>query len=411
MRHGQSEANVEHIWQGTGSSLLTELGRSQAASAGLRLAARQFSVVVSSDLDRAIDSARMAGFEPDQREIWREGDLGEWEGLKFAEVVEQFGDELRRLNDGEEVPLGTTGESTRQVSDRALKGIEEILSELDDGQSALVVTHGGLLNGLIRRILGMPPGGRRLGIPANTSLSEVTFGEDAVRLNRFNDAHHLGPVTTWTREHLKHRLPVFELIRHGQTDSNVSGRVQGHADGGLNDLGREQARKLAAWIGDVDASYTSSLGRARETAEIVFGAAAHPIDALREIDMGAWNGALWAELATDDLFHRVFVEHRDLRRGGTGETWVELQIRMEGFLSDSAGSHEGQRVGVVSHAGSIKAIVGGALGLDFASSRALLGTLDNTSVTQVIMMRGGPMVASYNVAGHLEGRPQSANLR
>lgn len=66
---------------------------------------------------------------------------------------------------------------------------------------------------------------------------------------------------------------------------------------------------------------------------------------------------------------------------------------------------------MVSHAGSIKAIVGGALGLDFASSRALLGTLDNTSVTQVIMMRGGPMVASYNVAGHLEGRPQSANLR
>ena len=401
MRHGQSEANVAHIWQGRGSSPLTALGRIQATGVGARLERREYAVVISSDLGRAAETARSAGFEPDQREIWREGDLGQWEGLTFDQVIGQFGDELRRLNNGEDIPLGLTGESPRQVSDRALKGIEEILAELNDGESALVVTHGGLINGLIRRVLDVPSGGRRLGIPANTSLCEVTFGADVARIERFNDAHHLGPVTSWIEEHLKHGFPVIDLIRHGQTDANVDGRMQGHADWGLNEDGRQQARTLAGWFGEVDAVYTSPLGRAQQTSDILFGGLGRPADALKEIDAGAWNGTYWDDVPRDELFHRLFVEHQDVRRGGNGETWEELRARVAAFLAETAPDHEGERVGMVSHGGSIKAFIGGVLGLDYRRSRMLLGSLDNTSVSQVVILPGGPMVTGYNVAGHL----------
>lgn len=402
VRHGQSEANRASVWQGVGSSPLTDLGRSQAVAAGERLRRRRFDRVVSSDLERAADTARLAGFEPDERTIWREGDLGAWEGMTFAEVWERFRDELERLHRGEDVALGGTGESPATVAGRARQAVDELLDELDDGEAALVVTHGGLINGLVRRILGVPPGGRRVGIPANTSLCEIVFEEGTARLVRFNDAHHLGPSTHWTREHLRNGHPVIELIRHAQTEGNVTGRMQGHADWGLNETGRAQAAALARWLEDVDAVYASPLGRAHETSEIVFPERARLVDALKEIDLGTWNGQKWAELPRDETFHELFVENRDLRRGAHGETWEELRHRVTGFVERVSPDHGGQRVAMVSHGGSIKAFIGGALGLDYAGSRTLLGGVENTSISQVVMLPDGPMVSSYNVAGHLE---------
>ncbi len=402
VRHGQSEANRAQVWQGVGSSPLTDLGRRQAQAAGERLRRRRFDLVVSSDLERAAETARLAGFEPDERPIWREGDLGAWEGLTFTEVWEQFRDELEALREGEDVSLGGTGESPGVVADRAESAVAEVLDELDEGGSAMVVTHGGLINGLVRRFLGVPPGGRRVGIPANTSFCEIAYDDDGARLVRFNDAHHLGPRTHWTDEHMRNGFPVIELIRHGQTDGNTNGFMQGHADWGLNERGRAQAAALARWLEGVDAVYASPLGRAHETSEIVFPERARLVDELKEIDLGAWNGHKWAELPRDDVFHQVFVENRDLRRGGHGETWEELRQRVSGFVDRVAPDHEGQRVAMVSHGGSIKAFVAGALGLDYRGSRELLGGVENTSISQVVLLPDGPMMSSYNTAGHLE---------
>jgi broad specificity phosphatase PhoE len=84
------------------------------------------------------------------------------------------------------------------------------------------------------------------------------------------------------------------LVRHGQSEWNLSGRWQGQADPPLTDLGRTQARSAARALGTVDAIWTSDLQRAAETAAIVsaeLGVGPVVIDPdLRERDAGEWSG-------------------------------------------------------------------------------------------------------------------------
>src|SRR5262249_57341690 len=59
------------------------------------------------------------------------------------------------------------------------------------------------------------------------------------------------------------------LVRHGETDWNRDCRSQGHSDTHLNDVGREQAARLAAELDGIDVVYSSDLARARQTADIL----------------------------------------------------------------------------------------------------------------------------------------------
>lgn len=148
-------------------------------------------------------------------------------------------------------------------------------------------------------------------------------------------------------------MATLLLVRHGETDWNASGRLQGHTDRPLNEYGRRQAAALAERLaGDgVAALYTSDLSRAKETAEIVAARLRLPVTVdpgLRERDWGTWEGLTPAERDT--------VEFR-------GETAEEHRERMMRSVLRIAELHPEERVVVVTHGGSMRRVQAAVLGV------------------------------------------------
>ena len=143
------------------------------------------------------------------------------------------------------------------------------------------------------------------------------------------------------------------LVRHGETDWNAEGRLQGHTDRPLNEYGRRQARGLADELADeeLDAIYSSDLARARETAEIVGERLGLPVvldPDLREKSWGSWEGLTPAERQEIEL---------------VGESTEEHAARTLRALRRIAERHPGGRVLVVTHGGSLRRVQVEALGL------------------------------------------------
>jgi 2,3-bisphosphoglycerate-dependent phosphoglycerate mutase len=156
-------------------------------------------------------------------------------------------------------------------------------------------------------------------------------------------------------------LTTTELIfaRHGQTDWNAEGRIQGHNGPGLNDPGRQQSRELAqSLIGTgIDAIYSSDLERARGTAEIVGEALSMPITVdgrLRERNHGAWEGKTSAELSAEIPDWKEQWTRWALDGSGPGgESIRQVVVRIAPLLDEISAQHSGGRVLVVTHDGVI----------------------------------------------------------
>lgn len=122
------------------------------------------------------------------------------------------------------------------------------------------------------------------------------------------------------------------LVRHGQSEWNLSGRWQGQTDPPLTDLGRNQARSASRSLGVVDAIWSSDLQRAAETAAIISGElGVGPIvldPDLRERLAGEWQGLTRAEI--DEQYPGYLEPPPDV----SGEGWVPR--RPPGWESDEA---------------------------------------------------------------------------
>ena len=141
-------------------------------------------------------------------------------------------------------------------------------------------------------------------------------------------------------------MATLLLVRHGETDWNAEGRLQGHTDRPLNDYGRRQAQALAEELAGehVDAIYASDLSRARETAEIVAARLGLPVvldPDLREKDWGTWEGLTSEERLTVEL---------------AGESTEAHRARVMRAVERIVEAHAGGRVVVVTHGGSLRRI-------------------------------------------------------
>jgi probable phosphoglycerate mutase len=172
--------------------------------------------------------------------------------------------------------------------------------------------------------------------------------------------------------------------RHGQTGYNAATRYQGHLDIELDEVGRAQAARAARVLATLapSAIVSSDLARARATAQALTDVTDLSVDTdkrLREIDLGAWQGLTFVEVAA--RFPDEAEQWRDGgegRRGG-GETLIEVGARALAATEDAlTGLGDTATLVVVTHGAAGRALIAALLGLPTSSWRAL-GSLANCS--------------------------------
>jgi len=164
-----------------------------------------------------------------------------------------------------------------------------------------------------------------------------------------------------------HDARILFLFRHGETDWNREGRLQGHTDTALNDTGLAQAKALGETlrIHRLDAVVSSDLSRALTTAQIVAGALSIPLftDAgLRETNVGAAEGILWSDAKTrfsEGLTERWYSEG-DVAFPG-GETGIATRTRGLAALRRFATQQPYRRIGVSTHGAMVRQLMKHAL--------------------------------------------------
>lgn len=152
------------------------------------------------------------------------------------------------------------------------------------------------------------------------------------------------------------------FVRHGETEWNIEGRLQGHQDSPLTALGQDQAARLQRVMRDVplQAIYSSPSRRAQHTAEIIRGN--HPIriadcEELKEIHMGSWEGRRHEEVQEDEAFQCFWSNPQLFRPDHGGESFIELKERAVPAVESMIGKHRGQVILIVTHSITLKMIM------------------------------------------------------
>lgn len=155
------------------------------------------------------------------------------------------------------------------------------------------------------------------------------------------------------------------LTRHGETLWNLERRFQGHQDSPLSELGKEQA----IWLSDrlakeeIDVIYSSPLGRAYTTAQVVnqkqdIPKAIIQEEALKEIGLGDWEGMPTEQFKAEnpeEFYNFWKAPHLYQSKGEAGENFQEVVHRVGRFMEVVREKHDGQTVLCVMHAAVLKA--------------------------------------------------------
>lgn len=202
------------------------------------------------------------------------------------------------------------------------------------------------------------------------------------------------------------------LIRHGQTDWNTQGRVQGGGD--LNNIGITQSNLLATVLQDSQAStiYTSPSKRTHQTAMIIAAALSLEVNTtplLKDIDYGVWSGALLADLIKDDpdLFEQWEKDPSSVTFP-EGESLLDLRTRISVFMDEITEKHSSETVVVVTHESPIISMV--AIALDIPDSSHRKFHADNASLTVLEFKNTHYILSTFNDTSHLDGIDEPINI-
>ena len=201
------------------------------------------------------------------------------------------------------------------------------------------------------------------------------------------------------------------LIRHAQAEGNRFRIMQGHWDGGVTALGRQQIALLSDRLRDLrfDAVCSSDLYRAMLTASAVYRPRSLPLfttPALRELNIGPWEQLFFGNLLHEEpeLAQRFLTDPANWRLEGA-ETFAELTDRAYPALEAIARRYEGGRVAVVSHGVTIRCLLARITGIDLRD-REKLPMLLNTAVSVLRWEKGAFSLELFNDDSHLDALPR-----
>jgi broad specificity phosphatase PhoE len=202
-------------------------------------------------------------------------------------------------------------------------------------------------------------------------------------------------------------MGILYIVRHGETEWNAQGRIQGHTDISMSDKGRQQARSLARRLARVsfDVAYSSDLSRTRETAQIILGESRIPLHTtpqLREYNKGVFEGLTVHEYARQypELYQASLVNDLDFAPVG-GETIRQTTVRMARFVDELKERHLEETVLIVGHGGSLRSFLVALLSLPpEANWKFVMG---NCALSIIYTYPDNAVLHLYNDTSHLDG--------
>ncbi len=186
VRHGQTAWNEQQRFCGHADIPLSSVGRTQARWLAARLQEKSVVALYSSDLKRASETAAIIGrkrqLHNDVSAAWREVNFGAWEGLTYSQVATEFPDQQGFFTDPEHI-APPSGETLANALNRMLPALHSIVQATHNGDVVLV-SHGGVLRGLLCSLLHMPLSQQwQLRLDTGSlSAIDISLGEDGTLL-------------------------------------------------------------------------------------------------------------------------------------------------------------------------------------------------------------------------------------
>jgi broad specificity phosphatase PhoE len=198
------------------------------------------------------------------------------------------------------------------------------------------------------------------------------------------------------------------IVRHGETDYNLTGRWQGTLDVPLNSKGREQAQATAGAFAGIPIGkiYASDLSRAFETAKAIANAngvtSIHTDTRLREISVGVFQGLTREQIAETYPLEFNYWQNSDSYVVPQGESRLQLQARAYAFWQEVIETDTTPHIVVVTHGGTIRWLLGSI----FSQETTLGKHLENTSITTLQRVEGRWLAYKVGDTSHLESAPK-----
>lgn len=228
IRHGRTQANVDGVLAGwTPGVVLDDKGKEQATALGLRLAGLTLAAVVTSPLERTVETADVmlasAGLEAPRRVDERVGECryGDWTGAKLKNLAKDPMWKVVQSHPSAAVFPGPNGESMAQMQHRAVAAVREWNAALGDSAVYAVVSHGDVIKACLADALGMHLDQFQRITVDPCSVSVVSYTPTRPFVLRTNDTG--GDLSWLAPQPASDRKSERKLRRKSKSDADVGG--------------------------------------------------------------------------------------------------------------------------------------------------------------------------------------------